>query len=167
MTLRIVDGDAHLLEGAEFIIELMEAHPDKVQFQSTGGISGATIEGKRFPNSTGKGCGVDAATSLTLKANNPFEPHGVVADADREGIDVMVCYPSLGIGATAFDDTRLRGGLRAALEPLGGALLRTRPRSAPACRRHRPVARPGARGAHGGRDRHARSRRGHRADGVA
>lgn len=104
MTLRIVDGDAHLLEGAEFIAELMEAHPDKVQFQSGGGISGATIEGKRFPNSTGKGCGVDAATSLTLKANNPFEPHGVIADADREGIEVMVCYPSLGIGATAFDD---------------------------------------------------------------
>ena len=104
MTLRIVDGDAHLLEGAEFITELMEAHPDNVRFQTTGGISGATIEGKRFPNSTGKGCGVDAGTSLTLKANNPFEPHGVVADADREGIDVMVCYPSLGIGATAFDD---------------------------------------------------------------
>jgi len=103
MTLRIVDGDAHLLEGAEFIAELMEAHPDKVQFQS-GGVSGATIEGKRFPNSVGKGCGVDAPTSLTLKANNPFEPHGVVADADREGIAVMVCYPSLGIGATAFDD---------------------------------------------------------------
>ena len=55
MTLRIVDGDAHLLEGAEFITELMEAHPDKVRFQSTGGISGATIEGKRFPNSTGNG----------------------------------------------------------------------------------------------------------------
>jgi predicted TIM-barrel fold metal-dependent hydrolase len=104
MALRIVDGDAHLLEGAEFITELMEAHPDKLQFQSSGGISGATIEGKRFPNSTGNGCGVDAATSLTLKANNPFEPHGVVADADREGIAVMVCYPSLGIGATAFDD---------------------------------------------------------------
>ena len=27
-----------------------------------------------------------------------------IVDADREGIDVMVAYPSLGLGATAFED---------------------------------------------------------------
>jgi predicted TIM-barrel fold metal-dependent hydrolase len=58
----------------------------------------------RFPRSTGRGCGVDTPTSVTKNAGNPFEASGIIADADREGIDVMVAYPSLGIGATAFAD---------------------------------------------------------------
>ncbi len=105
MALRIVDGDAHLLEGAEFVLELMEAHPGKVTLPTAGGASaGALIEGKRFPNSSGPGCGVDTASSITARASNPFEPAGVIADAEREGIATMVAYPSLGLGATAFDD---------------------------------------------------------------
>ncbi len=105
MALRIVDGDAHLLEGGEFVLELMQAHPHKVELPAAaGGVAGALIEGKRFPNSSGPGCGVDAATSLTTRANNPFEPAGVIADAEREGIAIMVAYPSLGLGATAFTD---------------------------------------------------------------
>jgi hypothetical protein len=101
MTIRIVDGDAHLVEGGDFIVELVEAHPSKV---TLGDQVGALIEGKRFPSSTGLGCGVDAPTSLTPKASNPFDPEGVIADAEREGIAVMVAYPSLGIGASAFTD---------------------------------------------------------------
>jgi predicted TIM-barrel fold metal-dependent hydrolase len=105
VALVVVDGDAHLLEGGEFILELVTAHPDKVELPDGGrGVAGARIEGKQFPNSTGRGCGVDARTSITRQATNPFEPAGVVADADREGIDRMVAYPSLGLGATAFDD---------------------------------------------------------------
>jgi predicted TIM-barrel fold metal-dependent hydrolase len=104
-TLRVIDADAHLLEGGDFVLELMEAHPDKVTLPSGGGaVAGALIEGKRFPQSSGRGRGVDAATSLTLKATNPFEPAGVVADADREGIETMVAYPSLGIGTAALED---------------------------------------------------------------
>ena len=102
--MRVIDGDAHLCEAGGFIVELLEAYPDKITLPSGGQRAGALIEGKSFPNSTGRGCGVDTPTSLTPKANNPFDPLGVVADADREGIDVMVCYPSLGLGATAFDD---------------------------------------------------------------
>jgi predicted TIM-barrel fold metal-dependent hydrolase len=101
--MRIIDGDAHLLETGEFLLELAEAHPDIVKLPSTGEV-GASIEGKRFPNSSGLGCGVDAGTSITRNASNPFDPAGVIADAEREGIEVMVAYPSLGIGATAFED---------------------------------------------------------------
>lgn len=102
--MKIIDGDAHLLEAAGFISALMEAYPDKITLPSGLQREGVVIEGKSFPNPTGRGCGVDARTSLTPKASNPFDPLGVVEDADREGIDVMVCYPSLGLGATAFDD---------------------------------------------------------------
>src|SRR5712691_11161859 len=102
--MRIIDGDAHLLETGELILELAEAHPDKVKLPAAGEVVGALIEGKRFPQSSGRGCGVDAATSITPKATNPFEPAGYVADIDREGIDLVVCYPSLGLGAAAFDD---------------------------------------------------------------
>jgi uncharacterized protein len=102
---RIVDADAHLLEGGDFVLELMEAHPDKVEIATAGGaLGGALIEGKRFPRSTGRGCGVDTPTSITPRATNPFEPAGVIADADQEGIALMVAYPSLGLGAAAFDD---------------------------------------------------------------
>jgi predicted TIM-barrel fold metal-dependent hydrolase len=104
MSLRIIDADAHLVEGGEFVLELAEAHPTKVELPSPGEGLGLLIEGKRYPTSTGRGCGVDARTGLTPKAGNPFDPAGVVADADREGIAVMVAYPSLGIGASTFDD---------------------------------------------------------------
>jgi predicted TIM-barrel fold metal-dependent hydrolase len=104
MALRIIDADAHLLEGASFILELAEAHPDKIRLPAQGEPAGAFIEGKRYPTSSGRGCGVDTPTSITPKATNPFEPAGVIADADREGIGTMVAYPSLGIGASSFED---------------------------------------------------------------
>ncbi|HLK12902.1 MAG TPA: amidohydrolase family protein [Candidatus Binatia bacterium] len=105
MTPRIVDGDAHLLETGDFVLELAEAHPGTVKLPDPArGIAGALIEGKQFPRSEGRGCGVDTPTSITPKATNPFEPAGILRDADAEGIDVMVAYPSLGIGATAFSD---------------------------------------------------------------
>jgi predicted TIM-barrel fold metal-dependent hydrolase len=104
VSLRIVDADAHLLEGGEFVLELAAAHPEKVKLPPGGEGPGALIEGKRYPNSHGPGCGVDAQTSITPKATNPFEPAGVIADAEREGIEVMVAYPSLGLGASTFDD---------------------------------------------------------------
>jgi len=103
--MRIVDADAHLVEGGEFIVELAAAHPEKVRLPGAGEGIGALIEGKRYPTSSGRGCGVDTQTSLTPKASNPFEPAGVIADADREGIAIMVAYPSLGLAATSFDDT--------------------------------------------------------------
>jgi predicted TIM-barrel fold metal-dependent hydrolase len=103
--LRVIDADAHLLEGGEFLAELSAAHPDKVRLAADAdGVTRALIEEKAFPRSAGRGCGVDTATSLTPKASNPFEPAGVIADADREGIETMVAYPSLGIGATSFTD---------------------------------------------------------------
>ena len=103
--MRVVDGDAHLLETADFILELAEAHPGRVELPDPArGPGGARIEGKPFPRSTGRGCGVDTATSITPKATNPFEPAGIVRDADTEGIEVMIAYPSLGLGATAFTD---------------------------------------------------------------
>jgi hypothetical protein len=83
----------------------MEAFPEKVALAPANGeVQGALIEGRPYPNSWGPGAGVDAATSLTRAATNPFEPSGVAADADREGIDVMVMYPSLAIGTTSLVD---------------------------------------------------------------
>jgi hypothetical protein len=57
MAFRIVDGDAHLLESGEFILELADAHPDLVKLPAAGEGVGALIEGKRFPRSSGFGCG--------------------------------------------------------------------------------------------------------------
>ena len=47
--MRIVDADAHLVEGGEFIVELAAAHPEKVWLPGAGEGVGALIEGKRYP----------------------------------------------------------------------------------------------------------------------
>ncbi len=47
--MRIVDADAHLVEGGEFIVELAAAHPEKVRLPGAGEGVGALIEGKRYP----------------------------------------------------------------------------------------------------------------------
>jgi predicted TIM-barrel fold metal-dependent hydrolase len=75
-----------------------------VRLPAPGEGAGAVLCGKRYPTSSGRGCGVDTATSITPRAGNPFEPAGVIADADREGIATMVAYPSLGLAASTFDE---------------------------------------------------------------
>ncbi len=84
MALRIIDADAHFLEGGDFILELAEAHPDKVKLPAAGEGLGALIEGKRYPTSSGPGCGVDTQTSITPKATNrPSKKIGPISDTSE------------------------------------------------------------------------------------
>lgn len=97
-----------MIEGAPFALEALERWPDKVRVAvSEGGMPGMTIEGRRYPEPTGPGAGCPPEHSLnSAEGLDPGSVEGMLHDADREGIDRMVLYPSLGIAIPGFEDAR-------------------------------------------------------------
>lgn len=107
MALRVVDSDAHVVEGGEFMMQIMERFPDKVRFAQPGEGTALFIEGRAYPQSTGPGAGCRADEGMCLdRGANPFSADGVLADADKEGIDHMVFFPSAALGLPAYEDQR-------------------------------------------------------------
>jgi len=105
MSFRIVDCDAHVVEGSTFMQEMTERFPDKVRF--TIGDTGPSllIEGRAYPQDHGPGAGCPATEGLCLdRGINPFTPQGMLADADREGIETMVFFPSAALGLPGYRD---------------------------------------------------------------
>jgi predicted TIM-barrel fold metal-dependent hydrolase len=101
----VVDADAHVVEGAGFAVEALARWPEKVRLERTpDGTPHFVIEGRRYPESSGPGAGCPPQHGLTPAAHDPHSPAGVLADADREGIDRMVLFPSLALGVGAFED---------------------------------------------------------------
>ena len=103
--MRIVDADAHVIEGRELMAELFTRFPDKMRLSGPDEDGALFIEGRPYPQSRGPGAGCPAAQGLNPAAD-PFSADGVVRDADREGIDTMVFFPSAALGLPAFDDAR-------------------------------------------------------------
>jgi predicted TIM-barrel fold metal-dependent hydrolase len=103
----VIDADAHVVEGAAFAGELLARWPDRVRVErSAEGTPVFTIEGRRYPEPTGPGAGCPPEHGLSRAAGDPLSPAGVLADADREGIDQMVLFPSLALGVGGFRDLR-------------------------------------------------------------
>jgi hypothetical protein len=101
----VIDADAHVVEGAAFAVEALTRWPDRVRLERTpDGTPHFVIEGRRYPESTGPGAGCPPEHGLTPAAGDPHSPAGVLADADREGIDRMVLFPSLGLGVGSIED---------------------------------------------------------------
>src|SRR5579862_1677658 len=102
--MRIVDCDAHVIEGRELMGELFKRFPDKLRVSDTpqdGSV--LIIEGRRYPQAFGPGAGCRAQEGLCAAAE-PFSIEGVLRDADREGIDTMVFFPSIALGLPAYED---------------------------------------------------------------
>jgi predicted TIM-barrel fold metal-dependent hydrolase len=101
----VIDADAHVIEGAAFAREALARWPDRVQLaRAPDGTPYFAIEGRRYPNASGPGAGCPPEHGLTRAAGDPLTPAGVLADADREGIDRMVLFPSLALGVAGFTD---------------------------------------------------------------
>lgn len=102
----VIDADAHLIEGLAFVDEALERWPDRVQVRGDSPDDfGLYIEGRRYPETRGPGCGVPVQHGLcSLGEIDPADPAGMLRAADREGIDVMVLFPSLGLATPAFED---------------------------------------------------------------
>ena len=106
MATRVVDSDAHVIEGQELMAELLARFPDKIRMARPDEEGAAlVIEGRRYPNASGPGAGCHAKHGLCLdRGASPFTAEGVMRDADREGIDAMVFFPSAALGLPAFTD---------------------------------------------------------------
>ena len=106
MAMRVIDCDAHVIEGRELMLELMQRFPDKLCMSDTPQDGSALlIEGRRYPQAFGPGAGCRAEEGMCLdRGANPFSVDGVLQDADKEGIDTMVFFPSAALGLPAYDD---------------------------------------------------------------
>ncbi len=104
--IKIVDADAHVIEGAKFAVEVIRRFPDKVAFRSEDdGFKGFRIEGRRYPEPEGPGAGCPPEHGITTAEGvDPSSVAGVLADADREGIDQMVLFPSMGLAVPSLHD---------------------------------------------------------------
>jgi predicted TIM-barrel fold metal-dependent hydrolase len=101
---RIIDADAHVLEGAAIGSQALRRWPDLVQYrQGQDGRGGFYIEGRRYPEFEGPGAGCPPEHAVCeTEGLDPYEVEGMLAACDREGIEQMVLFPSLGLAVPSF-----------------------------------------------------------------
>ncbi|UCE85406.1 MAG: amidohydrolase [Deltaproteobacteria bacterium] len=109
---RVIDADAHVVEGASIAGEALKRWPDKMAFRAEeGGRGGFFIEGRRYPEFEGPGAGCPPEHGMTTATEiHPHSVDGMLADADREGIEKMVLFPSLGLAVPSFTDLTFAAG---------------------------------------------------------
>ena len=108
--MRIIDADGHVAESPSLAIEAMKRWPEHVR-PSSRGRPRLMIEGRIYPEDRGPGAGVPAEHGLSRAAGiNCTSSDGVLADADRDHIDTMVLYPSLGLCAPSLEDPEFAAG---------------------------------------------------------
>lgn len=106
MALEFVDADAHVVE-TELAQECLRRWPESFTLRN-GEI---LTEGRRYPEWTGPGAGCPPEHGLAkVEGMNPFTVEGALRDADRDGIDKMVFYPSFGLRAPTIEDRKLAVG---------------------------------------------------------
>jgi predicted TIM-barrel fold metal-dependent hydrolase len=109
----IVDADAHVVEGASFAKEVLARWPDRVQFRvGKDGLGGLVIEGRRYPEPEGPGAGCPPQHGLA-PGTSPHSVAGMLADADRDGIERMVLFPSMALAVPSFEDADFAAGFSA------------------------------------------------------
>ncbi|HXX91104.1 MAG TPA: amidohydrolase family protein [Acidimicrobiales bacterium] len=95
--LEVVDADAHVVEPVSFFAELFARFPDDVGVRADTQL-GVTVEGRAYPQFTGPGAGCPPDKGLTdAPGVDPHTAAGVLKDADVDGIDEMVMFPSFGL----------------------------------------------------------------------
>lgn len=103
MTVEFVDADAHVVE-TEMIPECLKRWPDAFTFA---GDTQILTEGRRYPETEGPGAGCPPEHGLSrVEGINPYSPEGMLADADRDGIDHMVFFPSFGLRAPTIESRK-------------------------------------------------------------
>lgn len=102
---RIVDADAHVIEGAPFAKEALSRWPDRFGFEVRDGTPILRIEGRRYPEFEGPGAGCPPQHGVSQAPGiDPGSVAGMLADADRDHIDEMVLYPSMGLAVPSLED---------------------------------------------------------------
>ena len=108
--MRIIDADGHVAENPSLAIEAIKRWPQYVR-PSTDGRMRLTFEGRNYPEDQGPGAGCPPEHGISAAADmNCRSAEGVVGDADRDHIDTMVLYPSLGLCAPSLEDPEFAAG---------------------------------------------------------
>src|SRR5689334_13706297 len=107
--MRIIDADGHVAEGPSLAVEAMRRWPDRVVPREDGGA--LVIEGRNYPEADGPGAGCPREHGLSGAEGIAYSSaQGVLGDADRDHIDTMVLYPSLGLCVPSLEDPELAAG---------------------------------------------------------
>ena len=108
----IIDADAHVVEGASFAKEALSRWPELVKYRvAEDGTGGFFIEGRRYPEHEGPGAGCPPQHGLSrAEGIDPFSLEGMLRDADRDQIDRMVLFPSMGLAVPSFRDLGFAAG---------------------------------------------------------
>lgn len=108
--MRIIDADGHVAENSTLAFEALKRWPDRVQL-SNDRRPRLTIEGRNYPEDTGPGAGCPPEHGITKAPGiNCSTAEGVLADADRDHLDTMVLYPSLGLCVPSLEDPVFAAG---------------------------------------------------------
>ncbi|HXQ75029.1 MAG TPA: amidohydrolase family protein [Acidimicrobiales bacterium] len=100
----VVDADAHMIEPPSLFGELMSTFPDQIGIRSDTKL-GVLVEGRPYPCYEGPGAGCPPQNGMTdAPGVDPGSPQSVVANADADGIDTMVLFPSFGLCVPTIED---------------------------------------------------------------
>src|SRR6202789_1562120 len=106
-TVEVVDADAHEIEPQPLFAELMTKFPDQIGIRTDTRL-GVLVEGRPYPCYEGPGAGCPPQNGMTEAPGvDPGSPAGVVANADTDGIDAMVLFPSFGLCVPTLEDPAL------------------------------------------------------------
>ena len=107
----VVDADAHVVEGIEFVSEVLRRFPDQVSLRSDG-VLGVVIEGRAYPDPEGPGAGCPADKGVSEEPGlDATTPEGIVANAEADGMDEMVLFPSFAMCVPSIRDPDLGAGV--------------------------------------------------------
>jgi predicted TIM-barrel fold metal-dependent hydrolase len=103
----VIDADAHVVEGADFVVEALRRFPDLMAIRADG-VPGVIIEGRAYPDPEGPGAGCPADRGVTEHAGlDATTAAGILRNADTDGIDEMVLFPSFAMCVPSIRDARL------------------------------------------------------------
>jgi uncharacterized protein len=103
----VVDADAHVVEGPAFVLDLMGRFPDQVGVRRDG-VLGVVIEGRTYPDPEGPGAGCPSEHGLSDQPGlDATTAGGILANADTDGINEMVLYPSFAMCVPSIVDPTL------------------------------------------------------------
>ncbi|EUA35690.1 amidohydrolase family protein [Mycobacterium xenopi 3993] len=108
--MRIIDADGHVAENPTLAVEAIKRWPQYVH-PSGDGTPRLVIEGRRYPEDRGPGAGCPPEHGISKAADiHCRSTEGVLTDADRDHIDTMVLYPSLGLCTPSLEDPEFAAG---------------------------------------------------------
>src|ERR1700728_131555 len=103
----VIDADGHVVEGAAFVVDALRRFPDQVSIRDDGTL-GVIIEGRAYPDPEGPGAGCPADQGVSTAPDlDATTQAGILANADADGLDEMVLFPSFAMCVPSIRDPTL------------------------------------------------------------